>query len=34
MQAVQAQAGKELTDAQAADLIVDITQIRAALGCQ
>ncbi len=34
MQAVQARAGKELTHAQAADLIVDITRIRAALGCQ
>jgi HYR domain len=34
MQAVQARAGKELTDVQAADLIVDITRIRAALGCK
>ena len=31
--AVQAQAGKQLTAAQAADLLVDITRIRAALGC-
>jgi len=30
---VQAQAGKQLTAAQAADLLVDITRIRAALGC-
>ena len=31
--AVQAQAGRQLTAAQAADLLVDITRIRAALGC-
>jgi hypothetical protein len=33
MQAVQAQAAKELTAAQSADLIADISRIRAALGC-
>jgi hypothetical protein len=33
MNAVQAQAGKALTAAQAADLVADITRIRAALGC-
>jgi len=33
LQAVQAQSGKQLTSTQAADLIADITRIRAALGC-
>ena len=33
LNAVQAQAGKQITAAQAASLVADITRIRAALGC-